>query len=85
MDVSRKNKDNLKWLDDLRDVVVKGYVEEVPPGWRTNLEWSVVWSMSESQTRKMLKAAVESGSANDRVFTIKRGTRSYPVLHWKKK
>jgi hypothetical protein len=85
MDVSRKNKDNLKWLDDLRDVVAEGHVEEVPDGWMTNLEWSAVWSMSESQTRKMLKAAVKAGNADDRVFTIKRGPRTYPVLHWKKK
>jgi len=85
MDVSRKNKDNLKWLDDLRDVVVKGRIDEVPDGWKTNLEWSVEWAMSESQTRKMLKAAVISGSANDRVFKVKRGVRIYPVLHWKKK
>lgn len=85
MVVPNEGEDGLSWLDDLKDIASSGRIDKVPPGWRTNVDWALFWGMSESQTRKLLKQAVKSGKASDRVFRIKRGSRVYPVLHWKKK
>jgi len=75
----------MQWLDDLRTAGSKEHEEKVPPGWRTNLEWAAEWKMSESQTRRILTAAVRTGSASEKVFRIRRGVGTYPTRHWKKK
>jgi len=81
---SRKNKDDISWLDKLRNEVTH-QAEEVPEGWHTVKEMAEKLNLSDSQTRKIVFKGIEMGSVETRKFRIKTAQRSYPVPHYRNK
>lgn len=60
-------------------------LDTVPKGWKTQAEICKEIGMSESQTGKMLRAAVKEGLMEVRMFRINLGVVIRPVAHYKKK
>ena len=81
---SNKNKNDLGWLDQLREEF-SGHAEDVPDGWKTVKQLAKETGMSEVHTRKLVAKGIESGTVDVRKFKIQTITRLMPVPHYRQK
>ena len=71
-----------EWLKVLTHAGKKT-ADEVPPGFKTSDKIAEETNRSESHTRRLLRAAVKNGFAEQKSFYIDVGTRLYPVPHFR--
>ena len=76
------NKDNLKWLEDLRDSMKRG-PEVVPDEWRSTAQCAEDMGLSVSHTSRILRAGIKEGTVETRTFRVNAGTRIYPIPHFR--
>ena len=81
---SNKNKNDLDWLDQLREEF-SGHAEDVPDEWKTVKQLAKEIGMSEVHTRKVLAKGIEIGTVDVRKFKIQTITRLMPVPHYRQK
>tara|TARA_R110002110_G_scaffold188190_2_gene396026 strand:- start:674 stop:934 length:261 start_codon:yes stop_codon:yes gene_type:complete len=81
---TNKNKNNLDWLNQLREEFSGGPVT-VPAGWLTVKQLAKESGMSEVHTRKVVAKGVENGTVEVKKFKIQTITRLMPVPHYKEK
>ena len=81
---SNKNKNDLDWLDQLREGF-SGYAEDVPSDWKTVKQLAKESGMSEVHTRKLVAKGIEDGTVDVRKFKIQTITRLMPVPHYRQK
>jgi hypothetical protein len=74
----------VKTANDWLKVLSAGKVpDEVPPGYKTSDKIAEETNRSSSHTRRLLRAAVKNGFAEEKSFLIDVGTRLYPVPHFR--
>lgn len=81
---TNKNKNNLDWLNQLREEF-SGRPVSVPDGWKTIKQLAKESGMSEVHTRKVVATGIENGTVEVKKFKIKTITRLMPVPHYKEK
>ena len=79
---TKGNKDNLGWLEGLRDSV-KGAPDVVPDEWRSTAQCAKDLGLSVSYTSKILRAGIKDGTVETRKFRVNAGTRIYPTPHFR--
>lgn len=68
-------------LDDLQRKLARP-PDKVPPGWKTDEQWSKEWAVSRSHGRVLLNKAVAGKFCERRKFVV-MVDRIRPVAHYK--
>jgi predicted transcriptional regulator len=70
-------------VDRLAELLKNPVRQEVPKGWKTTAEIAREIGLSESQTNKLLRDAVQKGTMERKEFRIDTGGMMRPIRHYK--
>lgn len=71
-------------LEELRQLAAPK-PDAIPKGWATAAQLCKDWNVSPWTMRGLLRAGIESGRLEKRMFRVKSGPQTKPVAHYREK